>query len=142
MPRRVKRRLAGEKELQVARDLAVAIREDKQLKKTRLNEVAIHLEDNYSMEIAKYKMDALDIKDVEVQGTLSVRPYNVRQRVPKLTGLIQLDKIKEAINAIKARDNFKLLANWPDYGCATYVHGKCAGSSQPPSARAVHVRLD
>eukprot|EP00644_Phytophthora_capsici_P001246 jgi/Phyca11/105211/e_gw1.10.792.1 len=73
-------------------------------------------------------MDALDIKDVEVQGTLSVRPYNVRQRVPKLTGLIQLDKIKEAINAIKARDNLKLLANWPDYGCATYVHASVLAS--------------
>eukprot|EP00644_Phytophthora_capsici_P019411 jgi/Phyca11/132989/e_gw1.289.4.1 len=72
------------------------------------------------MGIAKDKVDPLDLKDVEVQGTLSVRPYNVRQRVPKLTGLIQLDKIKEAINAIKARDNLKLLANWPDYGCATY----------------------
>ncbi|KAG1687555.1 hypothetical protein DVH05_004752 [Phytophthora capsici] len=102
MSRREERRLAGKRELQVARDIAVTIREDKQMKKTRLDEVAILLESNYSMGIAKDKVDPLDLKDVEVQGTLSVRPYNVGQRVPKITGLIQLDKIKDAINAIKA----------------------------------------
>eukprot|EP00644_Phytophthora_capsici_P015586 jgi/Phyca11/121655/e_gw1.44.228.1 len=32
----------------------------------------------------------------------------------------QQDKIKEAIEAVKARNNLKLLAYWPDYGSATF----------------------
>ncbi|KAL4168669.1 hypothetical protein KRP22_012067 [Phytophthora ramorum] len=65
-------------------------------------------------------VDTLNLDDVEVQGSLSVRPYNVGQQVPKITRILQLDKIQEAITAIKATDNLNLLANWSDYGSATF----------------------
>ncbi|KAE9040137.1 hypothetical protein PR003_g5864 [Phytophthora rubi] len=68
------------------------------------------------MDVAKFMVNALDLEDVEVQGSLSVRPFNVGQRVPKVTKILQLYKIQEAITAIKAKENLNLLANWSDFG--------------------------
>ncbi|KAE9347975.1 hypothetical protein PF008_g7570 [Phytophthora fragariae] len=65
------------------------------------------------------KIICVYLEDVEVQGSLSVRPFNVGQRVPKITKILQLDKIQEAITAIKAKGNLNLLANWSDFGYAT-----------------------
>ncbi|KAH7468474.1 uncharacterized protein KRP23_10854 [Phytophthora ramorum] len=96
------------------------IRDDKKTRKARLDDVAALLDGAYSLDIAKAMVDTLNLDDVEVQGSLSVRPYNVGQQVPKITRILQLDKIQEAITAIKATDNLNLLANWSDYGSATF----------------------
>ncbi|KAE8902586.1 hypothetical protein PF003_g13368 [Phytophthora fragariae] len=119
LSKREKRRIAGDKELREARKLAVKIRDGKKTRKVRLDDVAALLEGAYSMDVAKSMVDALDLEDVEVQGSLSVRPFNVGQRVPKITKILQLDKIHEAITAIKAKGNLNLLANWSDFGYAT-----------------------
>ncbi|KAL4155784.1 hypothetical protein PRNP1_007886 [Phytophthora ramorum] len=115
-----KRRLAGGKELREACALAVKIRDGKKIRKAQLDDVAALLDGAYSLDIAKAMVDTLNLDDVEVQGSLSVRPYNVGQQVPKITRILQLDKIQEAITAIKATDNLNLLANWSDYGSATF----------------------
>ncbi|ETK93601.1 hypothetical protein L915_03252, partial [Phytophthora nicotianae] len=117
---REKRRLSGRKELREARELALRINDGKKTRKTRLDDVAALLEGAYSMDTAKAMVDSLVLDDVEVQGSASIRPYNVGQRVPKIRAIPQLDKIREAIAAIKAKDNVKLLANWPEYGFATF----------------------
>ncbi|ETI35434.1 hypothetical protein F443_18229 [Phytophthora nicotianae P1569] len=119
MTRGEKRRQAGVKQLQEARELVLKDRDDKKAQKSRLDDVAVLLEGHYSMDIAKAAVDTLDLEDIEVYGSLSVRPYHVGQRAPKVRGLIRLDKINEAISAIRATGNEKLLANWPDYGYAT-----------------------
>ncbi|ETL96082.1 hypothetical protein L917_06272 [Phytophthora nicotianae] len=119
MTRREKRRQAGVKQLQEARELVLKDRDDKKAQKSRLDDVAVLLEGHYSMDIAKAAVDTLDLEDIEVYGSLSVRPYHVGQRAPKVRGLIRLDKINEAISAIRATGNEKLLANWLDYGSAT-----------------------
>ncbi|KAL4140897.1 hypothetical protein PRNP1_014465 [Phytophthora ramorum] len=115
-----KRCLAGGKELREARALAVKIRDGKKTRKARLDDVAALLDGAYSLDIAKAMVDTLHLDDIEVQGSISVRPYNVGQHVPKITRILQLDKIQEAITAIKATDNLNLLANWSDYGSATF----------------------
>jgi hypothetical protein len=120
LSKREKRRLAGGKELREARELAVKIRDGQKTRKARLDDVAALLDGDYSMDIAKGMVDALHLEDVEVSGALCVQPYNVGQRVPKITQLPQLDKILEAIEAIKATGNESLLAYWPEYGSATF----------------------
>ncbi|ETP28481.1 hypothetical protein F442_22225 [Phytophthora nicotianae P10297] len=119
MTRGEKRRQAGVKQLQEARELVLKDRDDKKAQKSRLDDVAVLLEGHYSMDIAKAAVDTLDLEDIEVYGSLSVRLYHVGQRAPKVRGLIRLDKINEAISAIRATGNEKLLANWLDYGSAT-----------------------
>ncbi|KAG1708985.1 hypothetical protein DVH05_022617 [Phytophthora capsici] len=120
LSKREKRRLAGGKELREARTLAVKIRDGKKTRKARLDDVAALLEGPYNYDMANAMVAALDLQTVTVEGQLSVRPYNVGQRVPQIRAIPQQDKIKEAIEAVKARNNLKLLAYWPDYGSATF----------------------
>jgi len=108
--KREKRRVAGGKELREARELAVKIRDRKKTRTSRLDDVAALLEGAYSMDIAKGMVDALPLEDVEVTWALRVRPYNVGQGVPEITRILQLDKIQEAIEAIKETGNENLLA--------------------------------
>ncbi|KAF4140802.1 hypothetical protein GN958_ATG10021 [Phytophthora infestans] len=65
---------------------------------------------------------ALDLPHVDVSGPLTVRPYNTGEEVPVIKAIPQLDKIEEAIQAIKETGNPDLLAHWPDYGCAAFDH--------------------
>ncbi|KAI9986003.1 hypothetical protein PInf_024799 [Phytophthora infestans] len=78
------------------------------------------LEQAYSLDLAKAVIDALDLLDVEVQGSLTVRPFNVGQQVPQICAIPQLNKLYEAIQSIKATDNLNLLAHWHDSGFATF----------------------
>ncbi|KAF4033067.1 hypothetical protein GN244_ATG14950 [Phytophthora infestans] len=111
--KREKLRLAGRKELTAARELVMKLKGDWMMP-------LFLLEQAYSLDLAKAVIDALDLLDVEVQGSLTVRPFNVGQQVPQICATPQLNKLYEAIQSIKATDNLNLLAHWNDFGFATF----------------------
>ncbi|GMF43530.1 unnamed protein product [Phytophthora fragariaefolia] len=102
-------------ELKDAREIALKIRDVKKVRK----DAAVLLSAPYSLFETKSMLDALNLPDVEVEGKLSVRPYNVGQSVSVIKQTSQLDKIYEAINTINATSNYNLLTHWSDYGSVT-----------------------
>lgn len=116
------KRTKDAKEIEAARRFAAEIRDEKKTRKVRLDDAAALLEGSYSMHGAEAMVTALDLPHVDVSGPLTVRPYNIGEEVPVIKAIPQLDKIEEAIQAIKETGNPDLLAHWPDYGCAALDH--------------------
>ncbi|KAG3051148.1 hypothetical protein PC121_g18009 [Phytophthora cactorum] len=83
------------------------------------DQVVALLDDSYSMFHTKDMVDALVLSTVEVRGKLSVRSYAVGQDIPVVKSIPQMNKIMEAIETIKIKDDIDLLAYWPD-GYATF----------------------
>ncbi|KAG3232185.1 hypothetical protein PI124_g22728 [Phytophthora idaei] len=84
------------------------------------DQVVALLDGSYSMFHAKDMVDALVLPTVEVRGKLSVRSYAVGQDIPVVKSIPQMNKIMEAIETIKIKDDIDLLVYWPDYGYATF----------------------
>ncbi|KAE9269980.1 hypothetical protein PF008_g30725 [Phytophthora fragariae] len=100
--------------------LAARYRQGKMSKLVQLQDVAALLDGPYSFFHSKPMVDALALPFVDVQGALTVRPFNVGQAVPVIRQIPQLEQIEEGIKGIEAKQDVDLLAHWPDYGCATY----------------------
>ncbi|KAF1786107.1 hypothetical protein GQ600_4602 [Phytophthora cactorum] len=77
-------------------------------KNGKLRQVVALLDGSYNM------VDALVLSTVEVRGKLSVRSYAVGQDIPVVKSIPQMNKIMEAIETIKIKDDIDLLAYWPD----------------------------
>ncbi|KAG1708143.1 hypothetical protein DVH05_024826 [Phytophthora capsici] len=120
MTKAQRKRAKAKEEAAKARELAAIYRKGKTPRFVTFDEVAALLDGPYSFYYSKAMVDALVIPNVEVNGTLSVKPYAVGQDIPSIVSKIpQLPAVKEAVEAIKSKDNRDLLAYWPDYGLAT-----------------------
>ncbi|KAG1698397.1 hypothetical protein DVH05_014912 [Phytophthora capsici] len=119
MTKAQRKRAKAKEEAAKARELAAIYRKGKTPRFVTFDEVAALLDGPYSFYYSKAMVDALVIPNVEVNGTLSVKPYVVGQDVPSISKIPQLPAVKEAVEAIKSKDNRDLLAYWPDYGFAT-----------------------
>ncbi|KAF4150153.1 hypothetical protein GN958_ATG00779 [Phytophthora infestans] len=100
--------------------LATKYREGRVGRLASFDQVAALLDGPYSMFHTKAMLDNLVIPIVEVRGKLSVRSYAVGQDIPVVKSIPQMNKIMEAIEAIKIRDGIDLLDYWPVYGFATF----------------------
>ncbi|KAE9317070.1 hypothetical protein PF008_g18851 [Phytophthora fragariae] len=65
-------------------------------------------------------LDKLNLPSVEVTGSQELRRFNIGQSVPVITGIPQLEAIREAIATMDRADYDDMLARWDDYGSATY----------------------
>eukprot|EP00644_Phytophthora_capsici_P007427 jgi/Phyca11/112263/e_gw1.21.331.1 len=95
MTKAQRKRAKAKEEAAKARELAAIYRKGKTPRFVTFDEVAALLDGPYSF----YYSKAMD--------------------VPSISKIPQLPAVKEAVEAIKSKDNRDLLAYWPDYGFAT-----------------------
>ncbi|KAE8901360.1 hypothetical protein PF004_g27806 [Phytophthora fragariae] len=105
--------------MQEAKRILGRVREGKKAVVVKLAHMAA-LSGPYSSSTAEPFLDKLSLPSVEVTGSLELRRFNIGQSVPVITGIPQLQAIREAIAMMDRTDKEDMLARWDDYGYATY----------------------
>jgi hypothetical protein len=115
LTRRAERKDESDREMRAAKKIMARVREGKKQVVVKLAHM-VALRGPYSSSTAKPFLDKLNLPSVD----LELRRFNIGQSVPVITGIPQLEAIREAIATMGRTDKEGMLARWDDYGYPTY----------------------
>lgn len=108
-------RLRNSQELRDALTLAKKIEEMNEVSKTQLDNVAHILEITFDFRHTQPVIDSVEMVDVEISSSISVRDLDINEAMPVITKISPLDKTQEGIQLLPQGETENKLAHWSDY---------------------------